>query len=106
MTPLVSVCVTTYNHEPYLAKALDAILAQRCEFGVEIVLGEDCSSDNTLTICKQYTEKYPEQIKLITSTTKVGWRKNYRRCVEAAEGKYIAFCDGDDYWCDENRLAE
>lgn len=106
MTPLVSVCVTTYNHEPYLAKALDAILAQRCEFGVEIVLGEDCSSDNTLTICKQYAEKYPEQIKLITSTTNVGWRKNYRRCVEAAEGKYIAFCDGDDYWCDENRLAE
>ena len=106
MTPLVSVCVTTYNHEPYLAKALDAILAQRCDFGVEIVLGEDCSSDNTLAMCKQYAEKFSEQITLITSAENVGWRKNYRRCVEAAKGKYIAFCDGDDYWCDENRLAE
>ena len=106
MTPLVSVCVTTYNHEPYLAKALDAILAQRCDFGVEIILGEDCSSDNTLAVCKQYAEKYSEQITLITSAENVGWRKNYRRCVEAARGKYIAFCDGDDYWCDANRLAE
>lgn len=106
MIPLVSVCVTTYNHEPYLAKALEAILAQRCDFGVEIVLGEDCSSDNTLAICRNYAEKYPEQITLITSTENVGWRENYRRCVEAAGGRYIAFCDGDDYWCDENRLAE
>ena len=106
MTPLVSVCVTTYNHEPYLAKALDAILAQQCEFGVEILLGEDCSSDNTLAICRDYAERYPEKITLITSAENVGWRKNYRRCVEAARGKYIAFCDGDDYWCDKNRLTE
>ena len=106
MTSLVSVCVTTYNHAPYLADALDAILAQRCDFGVEIILGEDCSSDNTLEICKQYLEQYPEKITLIASTENVGWRENYRRCVEAAQGKYIAFCDGDDYWCDEGRLAE
>ena len=106
MTPLVSVCVTTYNHEPYLADALDAILSQECDFGVEIILGEDCSSDNTLEICKQYAERYPMHITLIASAENVGWRENYRRCVEAARGKYIAFCDGDDYWCDANRLAE
>lgn len=104
--PLVSVIVTTYNHEPYLADALDAILSQRCDFGVEIVLGEDCSSDNTLAVCKEYAEKYPENITLIASAENVGWRENYRRCVEAARGKYIAFCDGDDYWCDEGRLSE
>ena len=51
--PLVSVIVTTYNHEPYLADALDAILSQRCDFGVEIVLGEDCSSDGTLAVCRE-----------------------------------------------------
>jgi glycosyltransferase involved in cell wall biosynthesis len=106
MKPLVSVCVTTYNHEPYLAAAIDAILAQRCDFDVEIILGEDCSSDNTLALCREYVAKYPENITLIASTENVGWRENYRRCVEAARGKYIAFCDGDDYWCDENRLAE
>ena len=106
MTPLVSVCITTFNHEKWLEKALDAVLEQRCDFGVEIILGEDCSSDGTLAICKRYTERYPEQITLIASTENVGWRANYRRCVEAARGKYIAFCDGDDYLCDKNRLAE
>ena len=105
-TPLVSVCVTTFNHEKWLGEALDAILSQVCNFGVEIILGEDCSSDNTLAICRDYAERYPNTIRLITSTENVGWRKNYRRCVEAAQGKYIAFCDGDDYWCDRNRLAE
>ena len=106
MTPLVSVVVTTYNHEPYLAETLDAILAQRCDFGVEIILGEECSSDGTLLICRKYAEKYPAQIHIVASTENVGWRVNYRRCVEAARGKYLAFCDGDDYWCDEGRLVE
>ena len=106
MTPLVSVVVTTYNHGLYLACALDAILAQRCDFGVEIILGEDCSTDGTLLVCREYAEKYPDKITLIASTENVGWRANYHRCVEAARGKYIAFCDGDDYWCDPTRLAE
>ena len=106
MLPLVSVIVTTYNHEPYLGRALDAILQQECDFGVEIILGEDCSSDNTLAVCQEYARRYPRQIRLIASTENVGWRANYRRCVEAAKGRYIAFCDGDDYWCDSTRLAE
>ncbi len=106
MNPLVSVIVTTYNHEPYLAEALNAILSQECDFGVEIILGEDCSSDNTLGICKTFALQYSDRITLITSAENVGWRANYRRCVEAARGKYIAFCDGDDYWCDNSRLAE
>lgn len=104
--PLVSVIVTTYNHEPYLGRALDAILQQECDFDVEIILGEDCSADGTLRLCQEYAEKYPEQITLIVSTENVGWRANYRRCVEAAKGKYVAFCDGDDYWCNPTRLAE
>ena len=106
MSPLVSVVVTTYNHEPYVARALDAILQQRADFGVEIILGEDCSTDGTLAICREYAEKYPKQITLIVSAKNVGWRANYRRCVEAARGRYIAFCDGDDGWCDSSRLAE
>ena len=107
MNPLVSVIVTTYNHERYIADTAYAILLQRGDFGgVEIILGEDCSSDNTLAICQQLAEQYPDKITLIASTKNVGWRENYRRCVEAARGKYIAFCDGDDYWCDENRLSE
>ena len=106
MTPLVSVIVTTYNHERHLEMALATILGQECDFDVEIVLGEDCSSDGTLEICKSYFQLNPEKITLIVSTENVGWRENYRRCVEAARGKYVAFCDGDDYWCNRDRLAE
>ncbi len=105
MTPLVSVIVTTYNHERHLEMALATILGQECDFDVEIVLGEDCSSDGTLEICKRYFRYNPERITLIVSTENVGWRENYRRCVEAARGKYVAFCDGDDYFLDTEHLA-
>lgn len=105
MTPLVSVIVTTYNHERHLEMALATILGQECDFDVEIVLGEDCSSDGTLEICKSYFQLNPEKITLIVSTENVGWRENYRRCVEAARGKYVAFCDGDDYFLDTEHLA-
>lgn len=106
MAALVSVCVTTYNHEKWLHEALDSILAAECDFGVEILLGEDCSTDNTLAVCRRYAEQHPDKIRLITSERNVGWRENYHRLVEAAEGRYIAFCDGDDCWCDATRLRD
>ncbi len=104
-TPLVSVCVTTYNHAPYIARAVESILAQECNFGVEIILSDDCSQDSTADICRSYAERYPDRIKFLTSEHNVGMRANYRRCVEAARGQYVAMCDGDDWWCDANKLA-
>ena len=103
--PLVSVCVTTYNHAPYLAKAVESFLAQRCDFGVEIILSDDCSSDSTLEICRSYAERYPDVVRVLSSEHNVGMRANYRRTLEAARGKYVALCDGDDWWCDENKLS-
>ena len=82
-TPLVSVCMTTYNHEAYLALAIESVLAQQTSFGVELVLGEDCSTDRTPEICRDYAEKYPDRIRLVTSPENVGWRRNYRRTFEA-----------------------
>ncbi|MBQ5861944.1 MAG: glycosyltransferase, partial [Alistipes sp.] len=64
MTPLVSVCVTTYNHAKYIAQALESILRQRTSFGVEIVVGDDCSSDDTVAICQRYAEQYPDRVRL------------------------------------------
>ena len=66
-TPLVSVCMTTYNHEPYIAEAIESVLAQQTSFGVELVVGEDCSTDRTAAICREYAAKYPDRIRLVTS---------------------------------------
>ena len=104
MKPLVSVCVTAYNHAPYIAQALESILAQRTSFGVEIVVGDDCSGDGTAEIVSHYVAQYPDRVRLITGERNVGMRANYRRVVEACRGEYVAMCDGDDYWCDEEKL--
>ena len=103
-TPLVSVCMTTYNHEPYIAEAIESVLAQQTSFGVELVVGEDCSTDRTAAICREYAAKYPDRIRLVTSPENVGWRANYRRTFEACRGKYVAYLDGDDWWCDPRKL--
>lgn len=104
MKPLVTVCVTAYNHAPYIAQALESILAQRTSFGVEIVVGDDCSTDSTAEICRRYAEQYPERVRLLEAERNMGMRANYRRTIEAARGRYIAICDGDDFWCDEEKL--
>lgn len=103
-TPLVSVCMTTYNHEPYLAQAIEGVLAQQTSFEVELVLGEDCSTDQTAAICRDYVARYPDRIRLVTSECNVGWRANYRRTIAACRGRYVAICDGDDWWCDRHKL--
>lgn len=102
--PLVSVCMTAYNHAPYIARAIEGVLRQRTSFGVELILGEDCSTDNTLSICREYAERYPDRVRLITSGENVGMRENYRRTALAARGRYVAYCDGDDFWIDEEKL--
>ena len=104
MTPLVSVCVTTYNHAKYIAQALESILRQRTSFGVEIVVGDDCSSDDTVAICQRYVEQYPDRVRLLPTPRNMGMRANYRRTIEAARGEYIAICDGDDFWVDDEKL--
>ena len=96
--------MTTYNHERYIAQAIEGVLSQRCDFPVELLLGEDCSTDATAEICREYAARYPERVRIITSAENVGWRENYRRTIAAAQGKYIAMCDGDDWWCDADKL--
>lgn len=104
MTPLVSVCMTAYNHEPYIAQAIEGVLAQQTTFGVELVLGDDCSRDRTGEICRAYADRYPDRIRLVTGDCNVGWRANYRRTIAACRGRYVAICDGDDWWCDPHKL--
>ena len=104
--PLVSIVTITYNHEPYIRKCIEGVLMQQINFPIEFIIAEDCSTDGTLAICKEYAEKYPELIRLITSENNVGAIANERRAMKAAKGKYIAFCEGDDYWTDSLKLQK
>ena len=103
---LVSIVSITYNHEKYIAQAIDSFLMQETNFDFEIIIGEDCSTDNTLEIIKEYKAKHPDKIELITSENNVGMMPNFIRTLEACKGKYIALCEGDDYWTDPLKLQK
>jgi glycosyltransferase involved in cell wall biosynthesis len=97
-TPLVSVKMITYNHAPFIARAIESVLQQKTNFTFELVIGEDCSIDGTREIVYRYQEKYPDIIRIVTSDQNVGMKKNGYRTTKACNGKYIAFCEGDDFW--------
>jgi glycosyltransferase involved in cell wall biosynthesis len=105
---LVSITCATYNHEKYIAEAIESFLMQKTNFKYEILLHDDASTDRTPEIIKEYENKYPEIIKPIYQTenqyskgVKVGDFNSKR-----AQGKYIATCEGDDYWTDPNKLQK
>lgn len=102
----VSVCLITYNHEHFISQALESILQQVTTFQKEIIIGEDCSKDETRKICREYADKYPEIIKLIATEKNVGMMENFTRTYKACTGKYIAFLEGDDYWIDSYKLQK
>jgi len=105
-TPLVSVHMITYNHGPYLAEAIESVIAQRAGFPFELVIGEDCSTDDTREVALDYQRRYPHLIRVIYSDRNVGMWGNCRRVAMACRGEYIAFCEGDDYWINPGKLQK
>ncbi|RCW27027.1 glycosyltransferase [Marinilabilia salmonicolor] len=104
-TPLVSVCMITYNHEPYIAEAIEGVLMQKADFPFKLIIGEDHSTDNTRAICEDYAAKYPNIIELLPRKEyNLGMMPNFIRTLNACTGKYIALCEGDDYWTDFLKL--
>lgn len=102
----ISVAVITYNQENTINQTIDGILAQEGDFDLEIVIGEDCSSDNTYTICKEYAEKFPTIIKLIRPSENLGILRNFINTLKSCTGELIGICAGDDYWIDKNKLSK
>lgn len=102
--PLVSVKMITYNHAPSIAQAIEGVLQQKTIFPFELVIGEDCSTDGTREIVFEYQKKYPDIIRVITSDKNVGMTKNGYRTGKACRGKYVAFCEGDDFWHRDDKL--
>lgn len=96
--PVISVLLLAYNHGAYIAQAIESVLEQRSEFPIELLIGEDCSTDDTRDIALHYQRQYPEVIRLITAESNVGLYRNWKRLLRIANGDYIAHLDGDDYW--------
>ncbi|SHJ08902.1 Glycosyltransferase involved in cell wall bisynthesis [Hymenobacter daecheongensis DSM 21074] len=103
--PKVSVCCLTYNHERFLRQAIESVLMQETDFEVEMVIGEDCSTDGTRAIVEEYQRRYPKQIKGLLPTKNLGVMPNLVETLKACTGEYIALLDGDDYWTDPQKLA-
>lgn len=109
-TPLVSICSITYNHAPYIRQCLDGFLMQKTKFRYEIIIHDDASTDGTTEIIKEYAEKHPDLITPIfqkENQYSKGIRGMFPRfCFPHAKGKYIALCEGDDYWTDPLKLQK
>lgn len=105
-TPVVSVCMITFNHEMYIREAIEGVIMQKTNFNFELVIGEDHSTDITLKICKEYESKYPGIIRILSSDRNLGMIPNFVRTIKACMGNYIAICEGDDYWTDPNKIKK
>jgi glycosyltransferase involved in cell wall biosynthesis len=104
--PLVSVHIITYNQKPYIARAIEGALQQQVRFATEIIVGDDGSTDGTREIVLRYQRKHPGLVRAITSDRNLGAHHNSRCVREACRGKYMALCDGDDYWTDPGKLQK
>ncbi|MFZ9889866.1 MAG: glycosyltransferase family 2 protein, partial [Myxococcota bacterium] len=105
--PLVSVVVTTFQHAPWIARALEGVLAQRVDFEFEVVVGEDCSTDGTREIVRSFSERWPHLFKLVLPDRNLGLHGGplFMRVLEQARGRYFAYLDGDDFWSHPEKLA-
>lgn len=101
----VSVAMIAYNVEKYIEEAIESVLAQKVDFRVELVIGEDCSTDSTREIALSYKEKYPSIIRVLLPAKNQGLTPNCVATINACQGEYVALLDSDDYWTNENKLT-
>ncbi len=101
---MISVLVCTYNQEKYLSQAIDSILMQKCDEPFEILIGDDCSTDNTGRVADGYQLRFPNVVKVVRPAQNMGAAQNFFRLVDTAQGEFLFVCDGDDFWLREDVL--
>jgi len=109
INPLVSIICRTYNHEKYISDAIESFLMQKTDFSIEIIIYDDASTDNTANIVRKYEKKYPSIIRPIyqkENQHSKGFNTSVGLIYSKAKGKYIASCEGDDYWTDPYKLKK
>lgn len=106
----VMVAVICFNHEEYIAQCLDSVFAQQCNFDYRVCVFDDCSTDRSMDIARSYQERYGDRLQIIqpeTNQYKLGkYNGAMRAFFEINDAKYMAFCEGDDYWTDKNKLQK
>lgn len=103
---LVSACIITFNHETFIKDCIEGALNQKIGYPYEIIIGEDFSTDKTKEICLVYAQMFPEKIKLICNPQNLGMNGNWVKSLSSCTGKYIAICEGDDFWIDPLKLQK
>lgn len=105
---MVSIICSTFNHEPFIADAIESFVMQKTNFPFEIVINDDASEDSTAMIIREYALKYPNLIKPILQIENQHQKgiKGLYNCRQIATGKYIAICEGDDFWTEPNKLQK
>lgn len=108
MNPLVSVCMITYNHEQYIAEAMEGVLMQEVDFEVELIIADDASNDKTQEIVNSYIQNHPKGhwIKYTRHNKNLGMMPNFIWALNQCKGKYVALCEGDDYWIDSFKIKK
>ena len=104
MAPLISTVIPSYNRSNTVGQTIDSILSQQCDFPFEIIIGDDCSTDNAREVLLEFQQKYPDIIQLIFHEQNIGLGANWASCVKQCRGKYICNCDNDDYWHNPEKL--
>lgn len=102
---MVSVIMITYNQEKFIEKAVRSVMAQRTDFAFELVIADDASKDSTPEICRRLSAEFPDKIKLIARSNNLGASGNYLDAWSRCSGKYVAICEGDDWWLTTDKLA-
>jgi glycosyltransferase involved in cell wall biosynthesis len=102
--PLVSVALLTYNHERFITKAIESVLAQRTDFPIEVVIGDDASSDGTSAHVAALKAQAPEVIRTLPRPSNIGMHQNVEGVLRECRGEFVAFLEGDDYWTSEEKL--
>lgn len=102
----LTILSTTYNHAPYIAQALESLVTQKCDFSFQVLIADDCSTDGTAGIIRDYAARYPEIIKPVFRENNLGPVKNGPDLMDMADTEYVTICEGDDYWLDPLKLQK
>jgi len=102
--PEVSILMLTYNHNSFIREAITSCIQQRTNFSFELIICDDFSTDGTIDTINEIYDEYPEHIVLSMQSKNTGGPKNLEDGLRKVRGRYIAFCEGDDFWCDHNKL--